>query len=160
MDGRGSPVSSDEAELLAAIPGVWDFESPSEFTSPLVQVPLLLPDGETDTNEGLLIDARMLANHPKPKNLAWFETNSRASAPNVNIGDRVIVDTADNAVTESGAFYCISQVGTFAVHQIFVEVDGTWTVIDAYRDTKQAISKEHQSKIPICGKVYYRYGPV
>lgn len=160
MDGKGSPLSNSDSAFCDSLPAAWEINEFEEVKGKLVRLPRLAGPGEFDFDDCFVVHSLVVTLASSPSALAWVKASSRSGEPVVALGDSVVVDTAAQSVTESGGFYVVSHVGGFNVLQIFIELDGSWSVVDAQRGSKSTVAPGQQENVNICGRVVWRCGAI
>jgi transcriptional regulator with XRE-family HTH domain len=160
MDGKGSPLSNSESAFVDSLPASWETSEFEEVKGKLVRLPLLAAPGELNYDDNLVVHSLVCTLASSPAALAWIKVSSRSGEPTVALGDSLVIDTSANTVTESGGFYLVAHVGGFNVHQIFIELDGSWSVVDTQRGSKSTVAPGQQENVRICGRAVWRCGAI
>ncbi|QSX32488.1 helix-turn-helix domain-containing protein [Shewanella avicenniae] len=165
LEGIGNPAYSEETGVMASLQSTADVNNVKEIESPIVRVPALMVDTENvvnlDGDNEHIFPVTALNGSSKVNGSAWIEANSRTAAPVIMNGDALLVDTGVNNVSKSGGFYVISDRGVLNVFQVFVEINGDWSIVDGSRiGAKTVIQRDYRDAIVIVGRVLFRCGGI
>lgn len=159
MDGQGSPSLNAGSDVFAAIPGTWELDPGEQPDSPILKVPALEMSGDLDYGDVLCAPAFVASLVSDPHRLAWVEVRSRSAEPCLKMRDTAIIDTV-SGVSNSGGYYVIGHSAGSSVHQIHVEIDGTWSVEDSGRGMPSRVDKNQAKNVEVLGRVVWRSGAV
>lgn len=158
FDGKGSPTAMPD-NVADALDATWE-STDGHMKTEMVRCPQLATDGQLDKAAAIILPKSALASVSDVRMAGWLRATSRSAADFVLPGDTVVVDSAVRQVSESGAFYAISYVSGVNIHQVFAEVDGSLSVMDASRSSKTTYGNDRLDEIKILGRVAWRAGPL
>ncbi len=157
FEGRGVPSAASETDLYASLDATWESQD-NDFKTNMVRVPALNNAGVLDEFDCIAVPTVAINSLKSAKGLGWVKASSRSAEHSIMLGDVVVVDTLQNEVTESGAYYVIAHASGVNIHQVYVEADGSWSVLDASRGSKMSVSPDHHGNIKILGRAVWRSG--
>lgn len=164
FSGKGNPISSDAADLLMGLDALHSVKSLEEIKTFAVMVPKLCigeegvyfreADASIFTKDSLTGASDIGA-------VGWSKVLSRSASNMVNPGDTILVDTSIKTINVSGGYYLIGTGSLTNTFQVFVEVDGSWLIVDSSRQNAQTvIDREMRHNIDVIGRVVFRCGPL